>query len=41
MRIGIPYAGASLLLAISFGVLAQPLMGNVAPIAMSALLFAG
>ena len=30
-----------LLLAISFGVLAQPLMGNVAPIVMSALLFAG
>ena len=41
MRIGIPYAAAGLLLAISFGVLAQPLMGNVAPIVMSALLFAG
>jgi predicted branched-subunit amino acid permease len=40
-RVGIPYAAAGLLLAISFGVLAQPLMGNVAPIVMSALLFAG
>jgi predicted branched-subunit amino acid permease len=29
------------LLAISFGVLAQPVMGNVAPIVMSALMFAG
>jgi predicted branched-subunit amino acid permease len=41
LRIGVPYAAAGLLLAISFGVLAQPVMGNVAPIAMSALLFAG
>lgn len=41
MRLGLTYAGASLLLAISFGVLAQPLMGNVAPIVMSAALFAG
>ena len=41
MRIGIPYAVASLLLAISFGVLAEPVMGPVAPIVMSALLFAG
>ena len=39
--IGIPYALASFLLAISFGVLAEPLMGPVAPIVMSALLFAG
>jgi predicted branched-subunit amino acid permease len=29
------------MLAVSFGVLAQPVMGNVAPIAMSALVFAG
>ena len=36
-----PYAGASALLAISFGVLAEPLMGPVAPIVMSALVFAG
>ncbi len=41
LRAGVPYAVAALLLAISFGVLAQPLMGNVAPIVMSALLFAG
>ncbi len=41
IRVGIPYAAAGLLLAISFGVLAQPVMGNVAPIVMSALLFAG
>ena len=41
LRAGIPYAAAGLLLAISFGVLAQPVMGNVAPIVMSALLFAG
>jgi branched chain amino acid efflux pump len=32
---------AALLLAISFGVLAEPLMGKVAPIVMSAVLFAG
>jgi predicted branched-subunit amino acid permease len=41
VRVGIPYAVAGVLLAISFGVLAQPVMGNVAPIVMSALLFAG
>jgi 4-azaleucine resistance transporter AzlC len=41
VRVGLPYAAAGLLLGISFGVLAQPVMGNVAPIAMSALLFAG
>jgi predicted branched-subunit amino acid permease len=41
VRVGLPYAAAGLLLAISFGVLAQPLMGNVAPIVMSAALFAG
>jgi len=41
VRIGLPYAVASLLLAISFGVLAEPVMGPVAPIVMSALLFAG
>jgi predicted branched-subunit amino acid permease len=41
VRIGVPYAVAGFLLAVSFGVLAQPLMGNVAPIVMSALLFAG
>ena len=41
LRTGVPYAVAGLLLAISFGVIAQPVMGNVAPIVMSALLFAG
>lgn len=41
VRIGVPYAVAGFLLAVSFGVLSQPLMGNVAPIVMSALLFAG
>jgi predicted branched-subunit amino acid permease len=41
LRLGVPYAAAGLLLAVSFGVLAQPVMGNVAPIVMSALLFAG
>ncbi len=41
VRVGIPYSAASLLLAISFGVLAEPVMGTVAPIVMSAVLFAG
>jgi branched chain amino acid efflux pump len=41
LRLGLPYAVASFLLAISFGVLAEPVMGSVAPIVMSALLFAG
>ena len=41
LRAGVPFAAAGTLLAISFGVVAQPLMGNVAPIVMSALLFAG
>ena len=41
MRVGVPYAVAGVLLAVSFGVLAQPVMGSVAPIVMSVLLFAG
>jgi 4-azaleucine resistance transporter AzlC len=41
VRIGIPVGFASLLVGISFGVLAQPPMGDVAPIVMSALMFAG
>lgn len=41
MRAGVPIAAASLLLATSFGVLAQPVMGTVAPIVMSAIVFAG
>ena len=40
-RLGLPYAIASGLLAVSFGVLATPVLGTVAPIAMSALIFAG
>jgi 4-azaleucine resistance transporter AzlC len=41
VRIGIPLAAASLLVGISFGVLAEPVMGEAAPIVMSAILFAG
>ena len=41
MRIGIPYAIASGLLAVSFGVLAEPVIGGVAAIVMSAIVFAG
>ncbi len=41
LKAGLPVAGASLLLAISFGVLARPVMGEVAPIVMSAIVFAG
>jgi 4-azaleucine resistance transporter AzlC len=41
VRAGLPYAVAALLLAISFGVLARPVMGSVAPIVMSAIVFAG
>ena len=40
-KAGLPIAAASLLLAISFGVLARPVMGPVAPIVMSAVVFAG
>ncbi|HEY8466192.1 MAG TPA: AzlC family ABC transporter permease [Solirubrobacterales bacterium] len=38
---GIPIAVATGLIGISFGVLARPVMGTVAPIVMSALVFAG
>jgi 4-azaleucine resistance transporter AzlC len=41
VRAGVPYAVAAGLLAISFGVLARPVMGTVAPIVMSAIVFAG
>jgi 4-azaleucine resistance transporter AzlC len=40
-KAGLPIAAASFALAISFGVLARPVMGTVAPIVMSALVFAG
>jgi branched chain amino acid efflux pump len=41
VRVGIPLAAASLLVGLSFGVLAEPVMGSVAPIVMSAIVFAG
>jgi 4-azaleucine resistance transporter AzlC len=41
LRAGIPVGAAGLLIGISFGVLAQPVMGTVAPVVMSAFLFAG
>jgi 4-azaleucine resistance transporter AzlC len=41
MRRGIPFGVAVLATAISFGVLARPLMGTVAPIVMSIVVFSG
>jgi 4-azaleucine resistance transporter AzlC len=41
VRVGIPLAAASVLVGLSFGVLAEPVMGEVAPIVMSAIVFAG
>lgn len=41
LRAGLPFALAGFLLAISFGVVARPVMGIVAPVVMSALVFAG
>ncbi len=41
LRAGLPYGAASLLLGLSFGVLARPLMGPVATIVMSTVVFAG
>jgi branched chain amino acid efflux pump len=41
LRAGIPYGVASLLLGFSFGVLARPVMGPVAAITMSVVVFAG
>jgi 4-azaleucine resistance transporter AzlC len=41
IREGLPLAPAVFLVAMSFGVLAQPVMGNVAPIVMSAVVYAG
>jgi predicted branched-subunit amino acid permease len=38
---GVGFALAALVLGVSFGVLAEPLMGPVAPIVMSAVLFSG
>jgi 4-azaleucine resistance transporter AzlC len=41
LRAGVGFGLAALLAGLSFGVLAEPLMGNVAPIVMSAVVFAG
>jgi predicted branched-subunit amino acid permease len=41
LRAGIGFGLAALVLGISFGVLAEPLMGPVAPVVMSAVVFAG
>ena len=40
-RAGVPFAMASFVLAVSFGVVARPVMGPVAPIVMSIIVFAG
>ncbi|MEA2481234.1 MAG: hypothetical protein QOJ07_3156 [Thermoleophilaceae bacterium] len=41
MRAGLPFVLPTLILGISFGVLAQPVIGSVAPIVMSVVIFAG
>jgi 4-azaleucine resistance transporter AzlC len=41
IRRGLPVAAATFVLGISFGVLAQPVMGSIAPIVMSILVFSG
>lgn len=41
VRIAVPYAMASFLLGLSFGVLARPVLGSVATIVMSVIVFAG
>jgi predicted branched-subunit amino acid permease len=41
LRAGVGFGLAALVLGISFGVLAEPLMGPVAPVVMSAVVFAG
>jgi 4-azaleucine resistance transporter AzlC len=40
-RAGIPYAVAAFLVGISFGVIAEPVMGAIASVVMSAVVFAG
>jgi predicted branched-subunit amino acid permease len=40
-RAGLPYSAAGLLLAISFGVLAEPVLGGVEAVVLSAIVFAG
>ena len=41
VRAGVPLGLAALLIGLSFGVLARPVMGPIAPIVMSMVLFAG
>ncbi len=41
LRAGVPYGAASLLLGLSFGVLARPVMGALPAIVMSIVVFAG
>jgi 4-azaleucine resistance transporter AzlC len=41
LRAGVGFGAAALLVGISFGVVAEPIMGSVAPIVMSAFVFAG
>jgi branched chain amino acid efflux pump len=41
LRAGAAFAAAAFVLGVSFGVVAEPIMGSVAPIVMSATLFAG
>jgi 4-azaleucine resistance transporter AzlC len=41
VKAGLPFALPTLALGISFGVLAEPVMGRVAPIVMSVVVFAG
>ncbi|MGH2981327.1 MAG: AzlC family ABC transporter permease [Solirubrobacterales bacterium] len=41
VRAGIPFAAAALLLGVSFGVIARPVIGSGATIVMSAIVFAG
>ena len=41
LQAGVGFAFATFVLGVSFGVLAEPLMGQVAPVVMSAVVFAG
>jgi 4-azaleucine resistance transporter AzlC len=41
LRTGLGFAAAAFVVGVSFGVVAEPLMGSVAPIVMSAIVFAG
>jgi len=41
LKAGVGFALAAVVLGVSFGVLAEPVMGPVAPVVMSAVLFAG